>query len=107
MIHEKFEKSTKLEGMMAKYDNVYFFMLNAEHNCRFLKFPYVGKSNDGSLADYNSLFERIRDQTKDFGQRVGYLDNTFKKYIKRYYYSAVVRKSYTRKLAKKKLTKYL
>ena len=92
---------------MAKYDNVYFFMLNAEHNCRFLKFPYVGKSNDGSLADYNSLFERIRDQTKDFGQRVGYLDNTFKKYIKRYYYSAVVRKSYTRKLAKKKLTKYL
>ena len=76
--------------MVQKYEHIRLFMLNAEHNCRYLKFPYIGKSNDGTLVDYNNLFEKIRNDRLKFDQRLGHLNTSFKKYIKRYYYTAVV-----------------
>ena len=56
--------------MMSKFDHIRFFMLNAEHNCRKLKFPYIGKPNDGSLEDYNELFNRIRDEKLKYESRM-------------------------------------
>jgi len=88
MIKEKFGNSSKFPQMMDKYDHIRMFMLNAEHNCRYLKFPYVGKANDGTLADYNNMFNKIRNDQSKIDNRLGHLDNTFKKYIKRYYYTA-------------------
>lgn len=85
LIKAKFGNTDKFDSMMSKFDHIRFFMLNAEHNCRKLKFPYIGKPNDGSMNDYNMLFSKIRDEKLKYESRMGFLSTTFRKYITKYY----------------------
>ena len=90
IIKEKFGKSIKFEHMMAKYENLRIFMLNAEHNCRKSKNPLVGAKDDGKAFSgrdfYDGIFQKIRNMENSFDTRIDALGKGFDKYIKNYYY---------------------
>lgn len=88
IIDEKFGFSTKYQNFIDRLENTRYYFLNAEHNCRFRKKPYVGEPNKGKVKNYDGIFEKIDNPNGDFNHRVNAIAQGFQKYIKSYYYSA-------------------
>ena len=96
IINNKFANSDKLKRFLKKYEHLRKFYLNAEHNCRFNKRPYVGEEPDGSSTGFDAIFARLEKHNKlHTSRRLQYLEHGFTKYIKSYYYSAAVNTSTT------------
>ena len=97
--------------MVRKLNHYHTFWLNAEHNCRYNKAPFVGDPDDGTIKTwvtrsfwhrdiwqkykFNFSFDFIWDATSkksdlDYYQKMQKLAEGFMKYEGEYFYEAKV-----------------
>ena len=90
LIETKFGVSSeKYTGLMQKYDNVKFFYLNAEHNC---KIQLEGKFSNGvDEKKFNSLLRKVEKKPNlTMEEKIGVMREGLVSYAQIYFYNATV-----------------
>lgn len=75
--------------MVRKLNHYHGFWLNAEHNCRHTKLPFVGEPDDGTIKTYDDIWDGTSKKSgNDFTEKMVVLTGGFERYMKEYFYEA-------------------
>ena len=91
LTREKFKGNSKFSNMKKKMEHIYWWAVNAEHNCRLLKAPFAGEKDDGSITTYNDIWaDTKKDSGNDHEDRMTTINNGFQRYLTEYFWNAPV-----------------
>ena len=77
--------------MIKKMNHVYSFMLNAEHHCRFTKYPFRGFPDDGLFHEFDDIFDGTKKKSgNSFLTKMRWIDTGFKRYFEMFYFKSEV-----------------
>jgi len=86
---EKFKGNSKFKNMQKKIDHIHWWMLNAEHNCRKIKKPFLGEPDDGTITRYDDIWmDTDKKSGSDFKDRMTKMNDGFQRYLGEYYWDA-------------------
>ena len=88
-------------GLMQKYENVKFFYLNAEHNCKIN--PTGDKtllSSNGNLKMFDVLLRKVEKKKLSIDEKLVVMGQGLVSYTKTYFYSAQARETHTKQVPK-------
>ena len=77
--------------MLHKMNHDYTFMLNAEHNCRLIKYPFVEEEDDGNYHAFDDIWAGTKSKSGNIHtDKMHFVLDGFNRYIEGFYYKSEV-----------------